>query len=613
MSNSFQLKSRTRKLVLGIGLALGVLATPLLQTSQAATGVALDVNQALRIDGGAGASDSYKKSVAVRDKNVVEVSTVLHNAERAESGKVAKDAKLRVILPKGEVTTARPNSEALASNLAPRAPYNTQDSTEITSANGQSFSIGKNIRSFKVQRNNIADPNEAKFNWDAGSSIPDSRVDIAESDRYYTITVTPNADGNLDPCFGKAVKISFLVDINQTVAAGSTIAIDKKVRKTGETTFVDANRAKIGDGMQYFVEARNTGNAAATNFVLRDALPAGAALVPGSITYRTNGNPTLRPLEDNFVNGGLRYANFGAGAWVQVYFKVTVTDVAQNKACPAWFKNFALVKTDQTNGSEFFDSVRTDVECVPTPVTTPTPTPCVDLNTLSIFGAAGETVTVTATNYSKTVTIGANGLARIDKELPAGAYKVSYKNQTKEGSFAQICQEQNVTFVETQVCTAKASLKVVLYFDRNRNGVRDNGDSDKANNSVTVTGPNGFTRTAQSDAQGIVRLTGLEAGTYTVVEAVPAGHTAAPSASQTVNVTAVNVTECQEIVITFANQPTTTSTTTTPTPTPTPSVDKSSETPFGNLPTTGTSALATLLVSTVLGGTYLYRREQAGL
>lgn len=375
--SAYNLRFRRRKLIAVLGLALGILSMPLFQATNAATGVALDVNQASRIATGTGASQTYSDSVSVQDRNVVEISTVIHNAEDPDSGKIAEGMKLQVIVPKGPGTTIKTQGTVKADNLAPRAPYTTTDTTTMTSANGKAFTLG-NIRSFYLQRNQNPDPRDPKFNWDGGTKIPTGQVDIAENANGYLVTVQPTADGKLKPCFSEAVKVTFLVDVTQP----GTIDLNKQVRKAGETTWSDSNSASVGDTLEYQIKFTNPGPGTVNNVVIRDQLPAHVQYVAGSAKLKNTNFPNGTPISDAVVTNGVNVGNYAANSTGYVFLQAKVTSLPGADASKQCFiRNVAYVKAD--NVPEKNDWVQTNFACktittptpTPTPTTTPTSTP----------------------------------------------------------------------------------------------------------------------------------------------------------------------------------------------------------------------------------------------
>jgi hypothetical protein len=61
-----------------------------------------------------------------------------------------------------------------------------------------------------------------------------------------------------------------------------------------------------------------------------------------------------------------------------------------------------------------------------------------------------------------------------------------------------------------------------VYVDTDNDGVKDSGETPIPGTTVTLTGPNGLTRTTTTDATGAYAFTDLAPGTYTVTETQPA-------------------------------------------------------------------------------------------
>ncbi len=372
---ALRFRPRSKRLFLAIGLLLALAVTPLLQAANASS-VIIDSTFSSRVYSGPGGATDFAGTTTVQHGNVVQYGILVHNAEDANSDRIAKNFKIKVTIPDASTGAQQISTETIsADNGTSPGAYKATDTATLKSANGQPFTV-TGLRNIQLQRNNVAKTNTPTFNWGTPENVPYERVEVSRQGNASVLTITPNANGDLGPCFHNALRIIFLADVTQGVP-GPQLSIEKKVRQAPATNFSDANTARPNTKQQYFVELKNVGGSDATNVVLRDALPKNVSLIPGSVQIRSSSNPTLHPGPDNFVNGGISYATFGAGAWVQVYFNAQIGNITD---CPWWFKNFALVKSDQTNGSEFYDSVRTDLVCTqvtptPTPTSTPTATP----------------------------------------------------------------------------------------------------------------------------------------------------------------------------------------------------------------------------------------------
>ena len=106
----------------------------------------------------------------------------------------------------------------------------------------------------------------------------------------------------------------------------------------------------------------------------------------------------------------------------------------------------------------------------------------------------------------------------VDVQLGSGVNAVNY-------NFGEQCQ--NVP------PPALGSLCGFVYIDCNKNGVFDKGESGIRGVTVTLTGPNGFSRTATTDASGRYMFDNLPAGTYALSETQPAGFTQGTNAAGT--------------------------------------------------------------------------------
>ena len=98
-------------------------------------------------------------------------------------------------------------------------------------------------------------------------------------------------------------------------------SIDKAVSKDGQTFGESVNLAP-GEEATYQLTIRNTGDVALTNVVIKDNLPAGLTLVPGSITFRANDSTTADPLPDDIFTTGYNFGTMGTGNVAYITYKV---------------------------------------------------------------------------------------------------------------------------------------------------------------------------------------------------------------------------------------------------------------------------------------------------
>ena len=98
-------------------------------------------------------------------------------------------------------------------------------------------------------------------------------------------------------------------------------SIDKQVSKDGEKY----NESLIlGPSEEAFFQLaiRNTGDVALTNAVIKDVLPEGLTLVPGSVQLRANESTVWETLTDDIVGGGINLGTIGTGNTVYIRYKV---------------------------------------------------------------------------------------------------------------------------------------------------------------------------------------------------------------------------------------------------------------------------------------------------
>ena len=98
-------------------------------------------------------------------------------------------------------------------------------------------------------------------------------------------------------------------------------SINKTVSKDG-TDFGESVNLQPGEEATYQLTISNTGDIALTNAVVKDTLPDGLSLVPGSVTLRANASTTEEPLTDDIFAGGYNLGTIGTGNTVYIKYRV---------------------------------------------------------------------------------------------------------------------------------------------------------------------------------------------------------------------------------------------------------------------------------------------------
>lgn len=93
---------------------------------------------------------------------------------------------------------------------------------------------------------------------------------------------------------------------------------------------------------------------------------------------------------------------------------------------------------------------------------------------------------------------------------------------------------QTIDFGYVTPCTG--AIGNYVWIDANKDGQQDQGESPLGNVRVNLTGPNGYSNSMQTTADGFYQFMGLCPGTYTVSVVTPAGYKPTPTCFDTQNV-----------------------------------------------------------------------------
>lgn len=98
-------------------------------------------------------------------------------------------------------------------------------------------------------------------------------------------------------------------------------SIDKAVSKDGEK-YGESLMMAPGEEAYFQLTIQNTGDVALTNATVKDVLPAGLTLVPGSVQLKANGSTTWDQLSDDMSGVGYNLGTIGTGNVVYIRYKV---------------------------------------------------------------------------------------------------------------------------------------------------------------------------------------------------------------------------------------------------------------------------------------------------
>lgn len=100
--------------------------------------------------------------------------------------------------------------------------------------------------------------------------------------------------------------------------------IDKTVSKDG-TNFATSVNVYPGDEITFKLTIKNSGDVALENATVKDVLPEGLSLVPGTTMLMANDSGTWDTLSDNIIDTGFNLGRIGTGNTVVITYRATVT------------------------------------------------------------------------------------------------------------------------------------------------------------------------------------------------------------------------------------------------------------------------------------------------
>ena len=152
-------------------------------------------------------------------------------------------------------------------------------------------------------------------------------------------------------------------------------SVDKAVSKDGAKFSESVNLAP-GEKATYQLTIANTGDVALTNAVIKDALPDGLSLVPGSVKLRANASETWDQLTDDIFGNGYNLGTIGTGNTVYIQYQVTAGSDFDCKGTELTNKATLTYDSDQASGETREDTTTITVKRTDCEEPTPTPDNC---------------------------------------------------------------------------------------------------------------------------------------------------------------------------------------------------------------------------------------------
>lgn len=297
-----------------------------------------------------GQSSGYKDQQGVQVGKEYIVRAYVHNIANpsinASGLGVAKNTRIRMEIPSGTANGFTLQSRISADNSIPKMVYDTVDLKN----DNQAFNVEYVPGSARIF-------NSANAN---GRTLGDDIMSTTG-----TLMGHNQLDGNYPGCF----EFSSFVVIRVKIKAPS-LQVNKTVSKVEAPKAGEGKEAvsvKRGDTITWRIDYKNVGTSVANNITIRDQIPAGLTLVPGSIMWFDANNPNGKQLQDNALSaGGVNLGNYAVNGNGVIRFRTTVNK--DLTICE--LKNVAYGRAD--NVPESSDDAKVTIEdCKPT--TTPCP------------------------------------------------------------------------------------------------------------------------------------------------------------------------------------------------------------------------------------------------
>jgi len=253
-----------------------------------------------------GQSGGYKDQQPVQPGKEYIVRAYVHNIANPSinaSGKgVAKNTRLQMVLPEGQGNNLTMQARISADNSIPKMVY---DTVNLKNSN-QAFTADYVEGSATIY--NRANPTGHKLG-DEIMTATGAKLGHKEMDGVYP------------GCFPYSSFVTIRVKILQP-----KLEVNKQVTKPGSTDWKETMPAKKGDTVSWLVGFKAKG-ARVDDVVVRDTLPEGVTLVPGSITLFSTNYPNGKVLPDSALSGGgSQIGDYLANASGAVRFRTTVNN-----------------------------------------------------------------------------------------------------------------------------------------------------------------------------------------------------------------------------------------------------------------------------------------------
>lgn len=174
-------------------------------------------------------------------------------------------------------------------------------------------------------------------------------------------------DGKIPGCYQYSGYVYFKVK-PQFATDTTDFSVSKQVRKDGATDgFKKSVAVNPGDTVNYRIEVKNTGNASLNNVTLKDQLPTGVTLVPGTAKIMNANNPGGAVIQDGdkIVSTGVNIGTYTAGSNALVVFSAKIKSAEDLTCGMNTLTNKAIAQPEGKTPKEDTADVTVNKECQP--------------------------------------------------------------------------------------------------------------------------------------------------------------------------------------------------------------------------------------------------------
>ncbi|GAC1388107.1 MAG: hypothetical protein NVS1B7_7570 [Candidatus Saccharimonadales bacterium] len=257
-----------------------------------------------------GSTADWHPGVTVAANDEIQVRVYVHNNANQDFNdaahnylSVAHNTRVRFYLPTGAGTNFDIGGYVSADNATPGRVY----STANVSNSSQAFSLSYVPGSAMIYNNGP---------FKSGHVLSDDVVSETGTQIGYE-----QLNGDLPGCFDYASVVTIKVKVS-----APALQFTKQVTTPGSTNWQPTITASKGDTVSWLLHFTNTGTGKMDDLTLRDQLPAGVTIVPGTITWIDSNHPNGSPLSDTSLdNGGIDLGTYGPQGGGAVRFRTVIS------------------------------------------------------------------------------------------------------------------------------------------------------------------------------------------------------------------------------------------------------------------------------------------------